>query len=753
MKYLRYSGEFVSVQGRIWRAEIWQENDIPFISIGDIDFDADGPIKIEWNEAKKEDVVCGSVATLKVISPGDRTYADLYTVKAGSVRLDVYCGNELYWSGTQDTEFYEEPYSEGSGYTVDLTFGDFGILDRLRWNRSGMMSVRDVVATCVNATGIKGCLINTSNISSRMVGGTEHTALTDMNVYAANFYDEDGEAMTLEEVLEGVLQPLGIKMVQRGGKVWLYDLNGLNEQSQTRGVEWCGDDQVLSTDNVYNDAKVSWSTYVRDGNLMSERCWGMTKCDSNLTALNTLEGQKMGNATYYTYHLSKKVGQWKEEDDAAFTLWVAKEGMHATLVDESVRFFKMVPQMCGIKTEGIVLKYCAWRYNDAVWGGSEVKEHGKVWTDLFEGEYKRKLFEFEKINLAPIETDDKLALRLRMEMLMDARMNFTEAAEDVTYAPEKTRMNAIDKYVNFVYVPVRLKFRPSGTNDVYIWTNRDVVEKPKAEAVTMSKDTYGKWVLYAGNEREKYGYLAYYDAVDREGKGGVGGFVTNRPAINPHTEKLTSYLERAENGQIISYPNMGGKGGELWLEVCNGWVAKDGNKEFAEKMNDRLKTIYSTLQWIAVKMPNLEVRNDVNFDSSLNTDDVEYRGKLNADAREDIEIETICGTSEKGVPTALGAYYDKDGRQIRQIERGGRVATVEELLIGTLYSQYAERHVKLSGECVLLDGGLTAYTERNQGGKKFTCVEDVQDVRMETSEAVYVELSGDEYNAVRDEGI
>ena len=108
-------GEFLSRAGVVWRVEILQEADEAFAKIGSLDFDADDALVIEWGEGAKEQVICGSTATLKVISPGDRTYEDLYTIAAGNIRMDVYRDSALYWGGMLDPEFYEEPYEKASG--------------------------------------------------------------------------------------------------------------------------------------------------------------------------------------------------------------------------------------------------------------------------------------------------------------------------------------------------------------------------------------------------------------------------------------------------------------------------------------------------------------------------------------------------------------------------------------------------------------------------------------------------------------
>ena len=220
MKYLRYLGEFLSVSGVVWRAEILQEADAAFETVGSLEFDADQPLVIEWGNKSKEEVICGATATLKIISPGDRTYEDLYSIDVGRVRLDVYRNNALYWSGCIDTEFYEEPYEQLNGYTVSLSFTDLGVLDRLKYDLANMQTLYDVVSYCIGRCGINCGGIDDSLISTSLTPSGSALSLTDIKVRSDNFYDEDGEALTLGEVIEGILQPLALRMIQRAGKVY-----------------------------------------------------------------------------------------------------------------------------------------------------------------------------------------------------------------------------------------------------------------------------------------------------------------------------------------------------------------------------------------------------------------------------------------------------------------------------------------------------------------------------------------------------
>ena len=74
-----------------------------------------------------------------------------------------------------------------------------------------------------------------------------------------------------------------------------------------------------------------------------------------------------------------------------------------------------------------------------------------------------------------------------------------------------------------------------------------------------------------------------------------------------------------------------------------------------------------------MKIPEIEIMNNTQFDQTISTDDVEYNAEINSAAKEAIEIDTICGTSAEGVPTARGAYFDvSTGKQIKELTRAGR---------------------------------------------------------------------------------
>lgn len=767
-KYLRYMGEFLSRAGVCWRAEILQESNSAFDEIGVLTFEATEALVIEYPNTAKEDVICGSTATIQIESPGDRTYEDLYTIETGAIRLDVYRNGVLYWSGTLDPEFYEEPYERAANYVVSLTFSDFGVLDRLKYTLSGMLTLDEIVRYCLAETSINYGGIDESLISTSVKPGGAAMKLNSLKVRSDNFYDEDGEAMSLKEVIEGILQPLGLRMVQRNGKVFVYDLNGLYSKANMAEAVWSGASSTMGVDVVYNNAKITWSTYAQSGTLTVQECW-TEETDPNLMNLNNIWPQIYEGSEYYSYHYSTNLKDWIDDTNCGFTIYLNHKGVNATITDKfrnsNVRFFKIVPQYDGTESEGIAISLRAVRGykvgNSANWSAGYQAAGMGVDTLYLAGTLKdidEAIFKNTPVWIPPVDKSDRLRIRVCLELLVDPRFNpFEQAANFLSGVKQADYQKQWKARGNYLYVPVSIKFQPDGSDKVYIWTNRSVVKSDvKNNQIRTLDGTYGEWRLYDNTKDahpEEWGYLCYYKPEDRKEDSGVAqGWAVNRQAINPHTGQITTILEHAEDGQLIPYPNVGA-GGKIWIEVRGkGWQISDGNVNLSDsKIIDTYKLWGGgndmKISWILAKLPTIEIVNNAQFEQTISTDDVEYSAELNAAAKDPIELDTICGSSAEGVPTARGAYFNaQTGEQIRQLTRAGRTTQIEELLIGTLYSQYAERRTQLSGEIELHPDGLVSYKEQNQEGKKFILTAETQDVIMDTTEATLIELRPDEYD-------
>ena len=777
MKYKRYSGEFVGVDNTVWRAEIWQEaaagspgseraqapTSPQAGAIGELEFDASKPIEIEWPGTGKEEVIQGSSATLRIISPGDRSYIDLYSVEMCAVRLDVYRDDVLYWRGTLDTEFYEEPYEMYSGYTVSLTFSDFGVLERCKIYGHDTRSLYAVISECLEAADLGSLPIREDFISTKPNASAEgFITLEDLYVSGDNFYDEDGAVITAAEIIEGILQPLGLRMIQRGGEVWVYDINAM-VQAKRVNIEWSGDSQTLSADKVYNNVSVTWSPYIREGNLGKEGCW-TEATDKSLTSFSKeaaqAGGTSLGDCVYTTYPYSASPRYWSDETNRGFTLWLSRTGRNAELLSTAVRYFKVVPQQDGTECEGVAVMYTA------IWGfGGEYvyTQKGVLPDELGTENVSAALWRSKGVFLPVVPEAGDLYVKITLEMLLDPRANPFEETVDIRDGlREKTYREQWNRYGNFVYVPVVVKFTRRSDGKVYCWDNRAVVTMAAGLSAKSLDSTLGEWKEYTetGGVPGVWGYLAYYSGSDRENTAGVAnGWAKNRPGINPHNDIITVQLSKTD-GALLPYPDVGA--GDLTVEVLRGgWKAIDDGCDFDKTYHSTncefWKRYDSTgkykIRHIWFKLPEVEVVEAGLLCEALESEDYVYKAELAAEAQEDLEIDTICGSAEGGVALARGAYMDAGGAQVTELTREGITGQIEELLIGTLYSQYGRRHTVLSGEARLCAAGMewSAFTDRAQAGKCFMLTSTVEDLRMGEMDAEFTEITADEYVSVKTE--
>lgn len=751
-KHLRYMGEFLSRAGIAWRVEILQDADAPFDKIGSLTFEADESLVIEWDHTEKEEVIGGSTATLRIESPGDRTYEDLYTIAPGRIRMDVYRDNLLYWSGALDPEFYEEPYERAANYTVSLTFSDFGVLDRLKYDLSGMRTIKEIVQYALERTYINFSGIDYNTLTSTYFDdGATKANIDAISVRSDNFFDEDGEAATLKEALEGVLQPLAVRMVQRAGRIYIYDLNGLYNNADTNLIEWDGDSSTMGTDKVYNNAKINFSPYstaeLLEGDIKFTDTYSTDK--TNLTSSQPTDGD------YYSYYpdysVEHRQGTNWDYNLINFTIFLGR-GAGLGYISPAASYFHIVPMVGGpSECDGV-----AWGFRT---GG-----HGSLTT----GWPKQKLNKTTKAKATVVMRTNRVFIpklsatdikayyiRLSLEMLLDARYNpFTNADND---GNEDGNYNSFKVCTGWALVPIGVTLYDSNNSPICHYDNSEVAKSASIGHLGYAK---GKWVNGAASFGDAW--LEYYNPDDLKENAGILGWKANRHCIGRPDYKgriNTAHFGSAKNfyiydsfkqmadGEYMPYP---ADGGYLEITIYAGVNCYDYGEESGFDTNYQWdkRGLYDRVRWHLYKAPKIAiVKNNLVFDKA-ELDDVEYNGYINADAKEEISLDTICGTANKVCPTAKGIYYRaSDNLQLQKLYRAGVTDHPENLLIGTLYSQFADRKTTLQGECIIDPCGLVAYTEVNQGAKKFLLAAEIQNVIADTTDATFIEFNPDEYEA------
>ena len=359
-----------------------------------------------------------------------------------------------------------------------------------------------------------------------------------------------------------------------------------------------------------------------------------------------------------------------------------------------------------------------------------------------------------------------------MEMLADPRYNpFEEPSEDI--GNERYNYEDFQSWGQQAFIPIAIVLYDDNGTALYHYRNAGITAHghladsiPACAAWSAVGDG---WVT--GDAPFGDAWLAYYDKeMDLVNSQGCLGWKANRQnfgkpwAEGRQASKRKLYYSDANNakqpwvaygsfkrmpdGQYIPYPPVGGY---LEVRVYNGIYIFDDTDTFHADASGSFaeEGLYEKLRWLLYKAPEVSVvkRTLTLDDASLN--DIEHTGVANTNAKEDLELETICGTVPQASPTARGALVrTSTGRQVAQLKRNNRTESAEQLLIGTLYSQYAGRKLVLSGEVNLDPEGPGVYLDDAQPAtRRFMITGEVQNPREDVSDATFLEVRLDEYTA------
>ena len=736
MKHLRYYAEFYDRKDRKYRVELYQESDTAYDAV-EVELAAD-PVTIEWQEVGKLDPVRGSGATLRLISMTDRQFYDMYSVDYGVIELNVLREEngafKPFWLGTLDPELFSEPYAYADRYVTELTFVDFAVLDYAMWDGVGQMSVEDVVVRCLQAARITNAdmprAYHISTTAKDSIGAT--ISPLQCVISAENFYDEDGEAMTMREVLEEVLRPFALQLVQRNAQIFICDTNALATLTPEQ-IEWYSDDATLEADVVYNNAVVKFSPddiqdiveveldpeEVLQSCGLSKTMWGIVKGETEPTGWFTLHWGTFGK--FEKFEVKNGASLFRIEplfsgDDEAGFLWGAS-----------------FPDASG---------QSGWAPNPPL---GILSSDSYIWPK----ESCIPIVCFKDVYVKGAGKVDDTNILVNLDFLYEGRSNPFESADFYDNPNDKTAFDNLKHYAVYAYVPVAVSLWSEDGVCKYRYTNNYARVSGFRETTgnTITERTIG-WVEVA-NADELYKYpawLCYYDG----GLGGesvLDGWATNKKIIGGGSAgnfgTLTEQEKRRNNGEYIPLPP---EGGYLRIEILAGVMLH--NKFHTPLYPNVFEDTYERAHgWVAYK--NLKVRYVPKYgsDDDYKQTDFEVSGYINKLAREELSIDTIIGTAGDTV-MARGDIRDSAGVRLTEFSRGGYKNRLEQLLIGTAYSQYANRKNVLSGtvEAPQTFGVLSDATIDG----KYMVVSEVMNVEDATSEIRAIEVVADNYEEIEE---
>lgn len=711
MKYLRYYSGFYSRDNIPYRIEIWQDAEAAF-DPERITLAAD-PVEIEWAEVDKLEPVHSSSATLNMVSLSDRCFADLYTVAPGTIRLDILRNGALYWSGTLDTELFEEPYSYKDRYITTVTFSDFAVLGRMDWQDRGVKTMSEVLETCLAAAGFNRGVLE-KRVSTGLAEGYTGDLFDDCSLMCDNFFDEDDEPSSIREVLDEMLRPFALRLKQKNGKLLLYDINGIYDTAST-AVQWRGTDAEMGVEPVYNKVTITFSPYASatlfDGTLAP---------DDILTDQADVAGEEM----VYTDRTLNTEG-FRFTYGASGTRRLGK----LELTDAGGRPFRIDPEYSGSNAAGVM-----WGYRTGTdWHGSRPQ-------NPVEGDYGtyptmdtcHKMITLPKVRVLSNHDANgrRYRMRVTLSVLFDVRYNPFEPASRKN---EEGNWDDFANWVNYGYIPVRILLYDDAGKARYYYDNH---------MVRWNEDpTYGgtwKMMVESTQENIQISWLSFYDLSNREGNTGFGGWQENKRALGYYSGKLTDSYIKAPTGELLpSLPISG----YIEVMIYSGVWRRDNNDNYPFPHK-----VWTISRWLLYKDPKIEIVKDNGRD--IEEEDIEVSAWINRQAKEGLDISTIIGTSQVLVPSGRGYILKTSDLSILQtFNRASVTDSLERLLAGTVYSNYARRMSTLNGTVALIPSA-EVLSDVSSDNAKYMLLSEVQNLAAETSEIKMAEIAPDSYEGI-----
>lgn len=640
--------------------------------------------------------------------------------------MDAYRDDVLYWSGTLDTEAYEEPFSYENEYEVKLTFSDFSLLDRMNFSLRGTRSISVLIdnfiaETKINNRGIERYISTTcSSVSGEM--------LDNVGISCENFYDEEGVPLTMREVLDEILRPFALRLIQCEGKLFIYDLNAVQAEFKPEQIRWESDDAVLGVDKTYKNVTLTFSPYPQK------------------KLYSTTLTEKMLDEGAERYYVAKDLSKSPFVDnnigfmiDLKKTAGVSEE---LEIRPDKALLFRIIPVFSGSEAFGIASRIRD-VYKMPLFGtetpiDTSGSDYGAPW--LFKVRRTLSLPETRVVfnySSPGVILDGKscltdIMLRLKVEAMIDGRYNPFEEATALNGKSAYEKMQDIKEY-NISYI---LRIIDTDGNIKMHYENRVYDKESEEEGFFRHyKEINGKWV----DGDVEYGTpkmtsLRYYDSGGYTGW--RGGWQMNRVGC------LRSYIPRTASGEGDLIPIPPGNQGctlELTIISCFARVVNP------HKHNGLTTDSHTIPRWVLFKIPELTLVNQ--YGKEVVGNDIEYKTWLNSSAKEEKKIETIVGTPCTSTNFGMGMLLDVSSRTTLQIfTRAGVSASLEKLLIGTWYSNYNRRMNMLSGTVRLLNRFGT-YTDVSEPGT-YLMVGDVQDVREDESNVKLAEITPDNFEGI-----
>ena len=630
----------------------------------EIRLEGDEPCIIEWQETGKTDVVQSSTCTLRVSNESDRQMVQLmsYTEVACLVSRD----GKPYWFGHLDDSIYEEPYSFAKAYVTEIIFSDFGILNRIPFTLTGKQSVDAIVCDCLDSIGYgNGATINL--YTSLLDPKTQQPITLDMLYLNADRFDSDGKEMTRKrDVLEDTLRSLGLRIMQKNGQIYIYDIEYLRDNNIYNYIVWKGTDAYLRGSEIYRIYEV----------------------DFEHDAVETLaeEQHNLATQTVGERYFAKYYDEDAEETNEGFFIKLVHP--ISELLDSNGRVFKTRSNF----TDSDDIGY-AWRVR-----AHDTASLTQIPPMLLDNELVYNvvaanpnvnlagpLFNIESGYLPVAPGGDKYQLRVNLDLLFSPKLNPFEGDEDWNVKWSNT-IPDYDRYwkkqMLQVYVPVKLELLDEEGNVLMHYRN---IWRGDFTPLDCGQ---GVWESGAAVDFGDM-MLAYYnDGLEQTA---LDGWATNKQTMLLNRKRQSSLYKKRKDGEYVPLPPVPGI---LKLTVSN-CVFSPKQNEYQQIVN-----FGSKIGWQMYRNAMVVLVKNTLVDDGINTDAVHDGDYAGIGDRLSETLKVGCW-SEDVPPSSRGLLYDGDGNVWHEFVKNGRARTLQEHRVKSLEDQTYNTQPVLSGTAEL----------------------------------------------------
>jgi len=730
-----YTTHFRSLDNTLWEIEIYI-NGYDGRTV-EICLEGDEPCVIDWQETDKMDVIQSATCTLRVSNERDRQMLQL--MNHTNATIFVIRNGKEYWRGTLDDAIYEEPYSYPKGYVTELPFTDFGILNRIPFTLTGKQSVKAIVDHCLEGSGLD--YLGQELLTSLLEPKTQQPITLNMLYINADRFASEGDSwgkMTMKrDVLEEVLRPLGLRIMQKNGSLHIYDIEYLRDHSEMQNYPvWKGTDAYLKGSETFGWYEVAFEPDTVE--TLAEDC-----LDYDSYVWNDSE----------KYFAKSYDLETETDSDIGFYLEVRNYVHSGAKIQKSsnARIFRTRSVFTDASDIGV-----AWRikckevvYNIIHNGHTIPVVADTVLLDNQAVCLNSNVVEVFRVETGylPLAPDkNKYQLRVNLDFLISFRPNpFDDPSDDWAATQDYPAMEAQwenQAGVNAYMVPVILEVLDDNGNVVYHYENADyethggdIYNLYATDVVRPFGIGKGRWVAGAGTYGQMY--LAYYNPDNTDDPLIEKDWVTNRIA-SPANSEINGTLYRVrDDGEYVSLPPVAGR---LRLIVGSGiFVTKYALYSSFAAMFYGPYGFAQALFWQLYRNPKITMVKADRREDGVDDETVYERDMISLYA--DNLSETVkAGCWRKGVPpSSRGLFFDAYGIVWEKFVKNGHARTLEMHRLRSIEDQTFYAQPVISGT-VELDVQFCAKREWSTPGV-FLVTALRQDLHQDTEELTMARIA------------